>query len=533
MTVPGAPARAAAGLALEWRVELRHGVPAAAAVLAVLWSAVLAAVPAGAAPAAAVYLLIIDTAGFGVLFAVVLVLFERTEGGRDVLAVSPQRAAEYVGAKLAVLTALSAAIAVPATLAAARERSPAAAAAALPPVLLGVALLSLLLVGLALAVCGGAGGPGVLFTRLPLVAPLVAAPVAQVSGALDHPLLYAVPTTGGAELIRAGLLPHAAPGPVPLALGALYLAGCAAAAAATACRAVGPRTAAGAPSGGPPAVRAGGAEGASRAAARAPAKARPVRAGAPAARARGRAVGGLARIDLRGLLRDPMLSALLLGPAVLALLLRWGLPPVSGFLADRYGLHTEPVTPVLLAALVVLHVPLMMGAIGALRTVEDADDGTLALFRVSPLGLPRYLAYRLAVAAVAAAAGLAAAVPLSGLAPDVPAEGLPALVAAVGLAALQAALLVLAVTAFAASKVESLVLVKAAGAVFTLLPAAVWWLPSRAVWLLAPVPAFWPVAVLPGYGAAPWPAGLAAGAALSALTGAWLLRRTLRRLERG
>ncbi|MDT0303352.1 fluoroquinolone export ABC transporter permease subunit [Streptomonospora wellingtoniae] len=524
MIAAGAPARAAAGLALEWRVELRHGVPAAAAALAVLWTAVLVAVPAGAAPTAAVYLLVVDTAGFGVLFAVVLVLFERTEGGRDVLAVSPQRPAEYVGAKLAVLTALAAAIAVPATLAAARELPP-TAAAALPPVLIGVALLSLLLVGLALAACGGAGGLGVLFTRLPLVAPLVAAPVAHVSGALDHPLLYLVPTTGGAELIRDGLLPNAAPGPVPPALAALYLAVWAAGAAALACRAVGPRTAAAG-------VRVG--EGSSRAGAagRAPAQPR-VSAGASVAHTRGGAVAGLARIDLRGLLRDPMLSAMLLGPAVLALLLRWALPPVSGFLADRYGLQTDPLAPVILAALVVLHVPLMIGAITALRTAEDADDGTLALLRATPLGLPRYLAYRLTVAAVAAAAGLAAAVPLSGLAAHVPAERLPALAAAAGLAALQAALLVLAASAFAASKVESLVLVKAAGAVFTLLPAAVWWLPSWAVWAVAPLPPFWSVAVLPGYDAAPWPAGLAAGAALSALTGAWLLSRTLRRLEHG
>ncbi|MFD0773325.1 hypothetical protein ACFQZ2_05225, partial [Streptomonospora algeriensis] len=116
----GPVARAAAGAALEWRVELRHRVPAAAAVLAVLWTAVLLAVPAEWAPTVAAYLLIVDTAGFGVLFAVVLVLFEQTEGGRAILAVAPLRPVEYVGAKSGVLTCLAAAIAVPMTLAAAR-----------------------------------------------------------------------------------------------------------------------------------------------------------------------------------------------------------------------------------------------------------------------------------------------------------------------------------------------------------------------------------------------------------------------------
>nr|WP_156002929.1 hypothetical protein [Streptomonospora sp. PA3] len=519
---------------MEWRVQLRHGVPAAAAALAVLWTAVLAAVPAAWAPTAAVHLLIVDTAGFGVLFAVVLVLFERAEGGRALLAVTPLRPIEYITARTAVLTALSAGMAVPLTLAAARERS-AAALAALPPALLGVSLLSLLLVALALAACGGAQGVGVLFTRLPLVAPLVAAPAARVSGAVEHPLLFAVPTTGGAELIRAGLLPHAAPGFWVLAPAALYLLACAAGAVLLACRAVAPETAA-PPAGEPgraaantapnPAVPDAVPAGVPRAGA-------PARAGAATARPRGGAVAGLARIDLRGLLRDPMLSAMLLGPAVVALLLRWGYPPARGFLADRYGLDAGAIGPVLLAALVVLHVPLMIGAIAALRTVEDADDGTLPLLRVSPLGLGRYLAYRLAAAGAAAGAGLAAAVPLSGLAGEVPADRVPALVAALALAALQAPLLVLATTAFAPSKVAALVLIKAAGAVFTLLPVAVWWLPARAVWAAAPLPLFWPVAVLPGYGAAPWPAGLAAGLAEAALAGAWLVRRTFRRLGSG
>lgn len=543
----GWAARAAAGAALEWRVELRHGVPAAAAVLAVLWTAVLLAVPAAWAPTVAAHLLIVDTAGFGVLFAVVLVLFERAEGGRAILAAAPLRPVEYVGAKLGVLTCLAAAIAVPMTLAAARGHP--GAGSALPPVLLGVVLLSLLLVGVVLAACGGSAGLGVLFTRLPLVAPLVAVPVAHVSGALDHPLLYLVPTTGGADLIRAGLLPETAPGAGSLAVAVLYLLVWIAGAAVVACRAAGPETAAAVPPPGDrlslrPEIGEGRTAGTARARAEASAagRARPRPAaagrapggtGASAVPRLGGAVGGLARVDLRGLLRDPMLVALLLGPVLLALALRWGYPPASGFLSDRYGLDTAPFAPVLLAALVVLHVPMMIGAIAALRTVEDADDGTQLLYRVSPLGLPRYLAYRLAAASIAAAGGLAAAVPLSGLAADVPAERAPALVAAVALAALQAPLFVVAATAFAPSKIETLVLVKLAGAVFTLTPIAVWWLPGRAVWALAPLPLFWPTAVLPGFGTVPWPAGLAAGTVVAALSGAWLVRRTVRRLEGG
>ncbi|WP_052746011.1 hypothetical protein [Allosalinactinospora lopnorensis] len=170
---------------------------------------------------------------------------------------------------------------------------------------------------------------------------------------------------------------------------------------------------------------------------------------------------------------------------------------------------------------------MMAGAVGALRLIEDADDRTLAVLRVSPASLGWYLGYRMLMTAAAAIGGLAVAVPLSGLAPE--GRG-PELAAAVVLAGAQAPLLMLAVTAVAGNKVEALAALKGLGLVM-LVPVAMWFLPGATGWLLAWLPPFWPVQVLWGAPELPPPAATVLGLLLSAAAAAALLRRTAHRLE--
>ena len=94
-----------------------------------------------------------------------------------------------------------------------------------------------------------------------------------------------------------------------------------------------------------------------------------------------------------------------------------------------------------------LHVPLIIGMVGALLILDDIDDRTVLILRVSPVTVPRYLAYRGVAVAAAALLMLIVTVPVSGLAPDLP-RVLPALV----LAAAQAPLITLATTAIAATR---------------------------------------------------------------------------------
>ncbi|CAL9331194.1 fluoroquinolone export ABC transporter permease subunit [Nocardiopsis dassonvillei] len=518
--------RLLAATALESRVGLRYGVVPVAAALGAVWTLVLLAVPAEAAGTVASYLLFLDTAGFGALFAAALLLFERTEGTRSALTVTPLRAGEGVAARLAVLTALTLLIAVPMLAAALRGRF-ADLAQALPPVLGGVALTCLLLLTVCLAVGARSRDLSGFLLAAPLtVAPLVLVPLVHVSGILEHPLLYAVPTTAGADLIRLGAAPGS-PDAAPAALvaGTVYAVAWAATGVVAASRAVG-RGAAPAPrrhangrgAGGPARPVTGPVH-------PRPGPARPVtgRGGLPV-------IVRFARVDLFGTGRDPLLPLMLGAPVLLALVIRFAFPAASEFVLGSYGFDLAPHTPVVLAALVLLHVPMMFGVVGGLRAVEDSDENVLLVLRASPVSVPAYLGYRTVLVTVLSLAGLAAALPLSGLMTS----GWTAPVAvALVLAALQAPLLTASMTALSANKVEALVVVKGIGALLVLTPVAAWVLPAPWNLLLLPLPPSWPALALPGYDAGPlgpWLC-LAGGVLVSAAALALLLRRTVRRIE--
>ncbi|MFW6639940.1 hypothetical protein ACOALZ_07830 [Nocardiopsis algeriensis] len=504
--------RLLAATVLEARVELRYGIVPTAAALGALWTLVLVAVPAEAAGAVAPYLLFVDTAAFGVLVAAALLLFERTEGSRQALAASPLRSGEGVAAKLSVLTALSLVIAVPMAVAAVRDRLP-DALWALAPALAGVALTSLLLLTLCLAVGARARDlSGFLLAAPPAVAPLIIVPLVHISGVFEHPLMYMVPTTVGADLIRWGISPGSVDtGPLALFAGVPYALLWAAAGAVAARRAV----ERGADSVPPPPTGRG-------TAARTPAVGRGLLP----------AVVRFARIDLLGTGRDPLLLLMLCAPVLLALVVRFAFPAAADLLRNSYGFDLVPHAPVVLAVLVLLHVPMMFGVVGGLRAIEDTDENILLVLRVSPLSLPAYLAYRMAVATALTLVGLAVALPLSGLM----AGGWSGrLAVALLLAAIQAPLLLTGMTALAANKVEALLVVKGIGAVMALAPVAVWVLPGPWNLLLLPLPPVWPALALPGYTSGPlgtW-ALMSGGLLVTAVAVAALLRRTVNRIDRG
>ncbi|NYJ32700.1 fluoroquinolone export ABC transporter permease subunit [Nocardiopsis aegyptia] len=510
--------RVAAAVRLEWGIELRYGIVPVAAGLAVLWTAVLWLLPPGTARVVAPYLLFTDTAGFGALFVVVLLMFERTERARDALAATPLRTGEAVAVRVLVLTALSVGVAVPLILAAGRD-DPAALPAALLAGASGVALISLFLLSLCLAVSARARTLQDFLVVLPVVAvPLVVVPLVHMTGLLEHPLLYAVPTTVGADLVRWGLAPDAVAGsPAVLAAGTGYALVCVVLALVWARRAV--DTGAGAPPGPRP-------PGASR-------RGRPPagRGGTRLGRGSAPAVLRFARADLFGTGRDPMLLVVLVAPLVLAVGARFGFAGATGYVRSAYGVDLTTVAPLVLA-LFLLHLPLMFGAVGAMRAIEDIDERVLMVLRVSPLTLRAYLGYRTGLVAALSLVGLLVALPLSGLMPGGWSAGT---VAALVLGTAQAPLLLVAVTAFAGNKVESLVAVKAAGAVMVVVPVLAWIVPGPWNLLLLGLPPAWPALAVPGYAAEPLgvPVLLAGGLLVAAVATALLVRRTTRRIDSG
>ncbi|MBE3000683.1 hypothetical protein IDM40_18540 [Nocardiopsis sp. HNM0947] len=523
--------RLAGTFALEAKLAWRYGIVAIAAVLAVLWTGLLLALPVSGTQAVVPFLLFLDTAGFGALFAVGLLMFERVEGTAAARAVTPVSPREGALVRVGVLSLPVVAMAVPMIVVAAPDGR---LWGALGYATAGVALTSVLLV----AVCLGVGArtrtvQGALLATAPAIAPLIALPVMHLAGVVQAPWLWAVPTTSGAEMINRGLTgqvgtPEGLGGGIAL----LYAVGCAVAVCWWAGRRSDPEVAAvqhgrgrRAPTKSHPLDTASGPhQGANL---------RPDRAGARhLARTRrwGHPLMGLARYELVGVGRDPLLVTVALAPLPLALLLRWAWPPLVEYLRSTHGFDPAPHTPAVFGALVLLHIPVMVGAVVALRVAEDIDDRILLVLRVSPLSLTAYFVFRTGTACLIALVGLTIAVPLSGLAPTMS----PGLVTAVVLAALFAPLVVLATAAFASNKVEALVVIKAVAAVSALAPVLAWVLPTPWWSPLLALPPAWSLLALPGYpgDTAPSPVILLGGLVTAAAAALALGRRIRSRLQR-
>lgn len=469
--------RLKAMLALEWRVERSDAVPVVLLGLAAVWSVVLVLVPVAAARAATPYVLFFETTAVAVTLVGALELRQRATGATAALLATPVRRGEYVAARLATLAVLTAGGVVLVLLA---GRLGDRMATALPAaVLSGLVLLG---IGAGIAHRSSSFVGFLLAVPLPLV-PLLGVPPAVAIGLFGGPVWYVLPTTGALALLRGE-----APYPAGVLLG--YLALWAFAAATFAVHAIRHEAA------GPRSRRAERAR---------PLPNRPRWLVFP-------------RADLRNVRRETMLVALILSPLALGLALRFGLPPFESWLSTAHGLELAAYRPVLALGAVLVHVPMSFGMTAAIVVLDDQEDGVLGIVRTSPLGLPRYLAYRLATVTAAAMVGLAVAAPLSGV--------VPTTAWASALVALPIApLFLLATLALAGGRVQGVAATKALGFP-TYLPIAAWWLTGPVGFLLAPLPTYWVVRAWER----PTLLTLAGGLACTALWGGLLTRRVLRRL---
>jgi fluoroquinolone transport system permease protein len=485
-------------LQTDLRLELRFAVLPAIGGLALAWAALLLMLPRDASRVAAPLLLFVDTATIGTFFLGALVVLERVEGARQALSISPLRFREYAAAKVGTLAAASVVGAIPIVIAAAGTPTGLVLAMA------GVGLTASFILLIALAIAVTRRSLIGFLMAVPFIAvPFIALPLAHAVGLVEHPWLYVVPTVGAYDLIAAGFDQRE----VSVVWSVIYpLAACALAGGAAGWE-----------------WQRGllGSEGAERN--RIAASSSASSNGAPVRRP---VLWAFWRTDVLSMRRDSLLPVLAAAPLLLALALRFGYPLAEGWLATAHGLDLVPFRPVLLAAAVVLHVPLIFGMMAALLVLEESDDRTLLAVRVSPITLERYLAYRLGVAAIATGVALAVAVPLSGLvAPDQLAGVAPALIPAVALAPL----MTLTVTAFAANKVEAITVVKLLGLPFYL-PLATWFMSPPLQLIFAPFPSYWILRSL-------WTSvplitigGATAALASALVVGIAMWRRTVRRL---
>ena len=307
--------------ALEVKVARRYGITTLATVLALLWTGLLVALPSSAAPVVAPYLLFLDTAGFGALFTVALLMFERLEGTDTTRAVTPLRSAEATGARVGVLTVVAVAIALPMSVVTVPiER----VWSAVGYTTAGVTLISVLL----LATCMGLGArartlQGALLSTAPALALFITAPLPHLAGVVHGPLLWVVPTTAGAELINRGVTGQVGTPEGPGGWGVLLsTVGCAVMACWWSIRRTGAPIEVASPFS--VSTRSGVEDASATGPVTAPWSGR---SRARSTTGSGHPLLALARYELTTVLRDPLLLVVALAPVPVSLLLRWAPEP--------------------------------------------------------------------------------------------------------------------------------------------------------------------------------------------------------------
>lgn len=203
------------------------------------------------------------------------------------------------------------------------------------------------------------------------------------------------------------------------------------------------------------------------------------------------ALRGLGPIDAKSIGRDALLRWVIFIPVLLALLTRWFVPGLVVQAEAILVIEVRPYYPPLLAYMLLLLVPNMIGFVTGFLLLDQRDDRTLFALQVTPLSLKGYLVYRLTTPVLLSFFLSLIVLPLSGL---VRLEW-PLLLLVCLSAAPMAPIFALALAALSQNKVQGFALMKVSGLVL-LPPLAAYFIESNWQLLLGLVPTYWPAQTL-------------------------------------
>jgi fluoroquinolone transport system permease protein len=215
------------------------------------------------------------------------------------------------------------------------------------------------------------------------------------------------------------------------------------------------------------------------------------------------ALKGLGPMDAKSIGRDALLRWVILLPLLIALLARWFLPILLQQVESILTVDLLPYYSPLMAYVLLLLVPNLVGFVTGFLLLDQRDDRTLYALQVTPLSLNGYLIYRLAMPVILSFLLTLIVLPLSGLV----SLNLPLLLIAAISAAPMAPIFALALAALSQNKVQGFALMKMSGIVL-LPPLAAYFIKSDWQLLLGLVPTYWPAKTL--WAAKDWLAGSSA-----------------------
>ncbi|MEX2401214.1 MAG: hypothetical protein WD423_10610 [Rhodothermales bacterium] len=192
-------------------------------------------------------------------------------------------------------------------------------------------------------------------------------------------------------------------------------------------------------------------------------------------------------VDLRNVRRDDFLAWVIGLPFLIALLFRFGVPPLSGWLAGSFDFDLTPYYPLIMSSFVVM-APSMVGMVTGFLLLDERDDRILTALLVTPMPFGAYLSYKITAPLVVGFVVTLAGYPIAGLAP-IPFGDL-LVVALMGSLTGPVSALFLAVTAD--NKVSGFALTKVLNTI-NVLPIAAYFVAMPWQLFAGVVPAYWPI----------------------------------------
>ncbi|MBB3748613.1 fluoroquinolone transport system permease protein [Mycolicibacterium sp. BK634] len=201
-----------------------------------------------------------------------------------------------------------------------------------------------------------------------------------------------------------------------------------------------------------------------------------------------RTVKALGHNDIRGTYRDPLLVMIVLAPVIWTTGVAVLTPRFTTMLARRYDFDLVPYYPLVLTAFLLLTSIVIVGGLAAFLVLDEADAGTLAALRVTPVPLGGFFAYRATTVVVVTAAYVVGTMSFSGILE--PGVG-PALIPIGLLAGLSAVVTLLLIVALAANKIQGLAALRGLGMLIAGLPCLPWFIHSNWSVLFGVLPPYW------------------------------------------
>lgn len=200
-----------------------------------------------------------------------------------------------------------------------------------------------------------------------------------------------------------------------------------------------------------------------------------------------RAARSYATTDVRTLLSDRLLLLLLVGVPLIAVAVRVASGAGLDWLEQRHGFDAGPHLPVMWAFVLVLHLPVMAGALAGLLFLEDRDTGLLPALATTRASLHTLLAYRLTATMITAAGFMGTGMLIAGVRHPL---GWPGLLFTALAGAAVSVVPAMLLASLGGDRVQGMALMKTMGLPLYL-PIAWWYVDGPAGWLFGLVPTGW------------------------------------------